>query len=117
MFPRHLSGLMWMEALWDKRVLLIITCSPYQEALMPRERQHRVTAVLKATPHEQSTLYAFIPPLYGLKAARIEGASLARASRRHEDETRAWILIFDNVPTPSTACGRATYPDVLFVGS
>ena len=88
---------------------------------MPRERQHRVTtAELKATPHEQSTLYAFIPPPYGLKAASIERkatCSLARASRRYEDETRAWILIFDNVPTPSTACGRATRQNVLIVVS
>ena len=70
---------MWMEALWDKRVLLIITCSPYQEALMPRERQHRVTAVWKAAPHEQSTLYAFIPPPDGLMAASIEEGQLGQS--------------------------------------
>lgn len=40
---------------------------------MPRVRQHRVTTVLKARPHEQSTLYAFIPPPYGLEAASHRG--------------------------------------------
>jgi hypothetical protein len=71
---------MWMEAMYVGQTGVVDHhCSPYQKALMPRERQHRVTIVWKATPHEQSTLYAFIPPPDGLMAASIEEGQLGQS--------------------------------------
>jgi hypothetical protein len=64
-FPRHISGLNVDGGSVGQTGVVDHCCSPYQKAFMPRERQHRVTTVLKAVPHEQSTLLRLHPTPYG----------------------------------------------------
>lgn len=75
-------------------------CSPYQNVLMPRA--DRVTVMKAAsTPRAMHSgrLRGCLPshPLRGGCYGFLRQLG-QRLSRRHEDETRAWILISDSVP-------------------
>ena len=110
-----------MEALWDKRVLLIITATvqPIPEgAHATRTTTPRDYCMEGNTPRAKHVVRLHPTSLRADGCERRGRPAWPEPLRRHEDETRAWILIFDNVPTPSTACGRATRPkNVLIVVS